>query len=607
MTPRLYSIAGPMKGTSIPLVEESVTIGRDRSNQVHIADLHLSRRHCQIKKDGSNYVLLDLGSRNGVFVNSIPVRERTLTSGDRIEAGASMFVFYTEDEESPAEQIEAVSTMTGSSLTTRWDEDRASIRDSKDLDLLLKISSAIGPIQNVESLSRKLLDLIAEAIPAERASILLLDPHSGGLIMVARTTKSPDLPLLRIDRTLADRVVREKSALLANDVLQEELSIPSLLCAPLVVLNHVLGILYADTLLAATHFTEKHLQLLNAVANISAPVIKNSLDLEKWVERNKRLQMELQMERQIVGEGPAMKKVLELIKKVSIANTTVLISGESGTGKELAARAIHTNSPRADAPFIAINCAALPEPLMESELFGYEKGAFTGALAQKKGKIEAAAGGTLFLDEVAELSPALQAKLLRFLQEREFERVGGTRPIKVDLRLLAATNKDLKKEVENQKFRLDLFYRLNVVQVEMPPLRDLGDDLLLMANYFVSRLSTRIGRRVHGISSEAQECLMQYDWPGNARELENVLERAVLLGGSDVILAEDLPEPLLAFKPPAEKAITDFHQAINEYKKTLIRKALKDTNQNYKEAAANLGIHTVHLYRLVRTLMADEK
>jgi Nif-specific regulatory protein len=297
-----------------------------------------------------------------------------------------------------------------------------------------------------------------------------------------------------------------------------------------------------------------------------------------------------------------MKKMLQMIQRISGADSTVLIHGETGTGKELAARAIHANSPRADAPFIAINCAALPESLLESELFGHEKGAFTGALAQKKGKVEVAAGGTLFLDEIAELAPAIQAKLLRFLQEREFERLGGTRAIKVDLRVIVATNKDLAKEVAAGKFRQDLFYRLNVVSLETPALRDVQDDILLLANYFVSRFSQKLGRRVHGISPAAQQCLKNYDWPGNVRELENVLERAILLGSTDTILPDDLPDSILS----QAEAPASFHEAVNEYKKKLIQRALEANENDYQRAAQELGIHFTHLYRLMRSFKLEK-
>src|SRR5207253_4817365 len=247
----------------------------------------------------------------------------------------------------------------------------------------------------------------------------------------------------------------------------------------------------------------------------------------------------------IVGESPAIVKLLQMIARLAPRDTSVLILGESGTGKELVARALHRQSPRAAKPFAAINCAALTETLLESELFGHEKGAFTGAVAQKKGKLEAAEGGTVFLDEVGELAAPLQAKLLRVLQEREFERVGGTRPIKLDIRLIAATNVDLNEASRTGKFRQDLYYRLNVVSLEVPPLREHPQDIPLLAAYFIARYSEKVNRRVAGISPKARTCLLHYSWPGNVRELENAIERAVVLGSTELILPEDLPDSIL--------------------------------------------------------------
>jgi Nif-specific regulatory protein len=288
-----------------------------------------------------------------------------------------------------------------------------------------------------------------------------------------------------------------------------------------------------------------------------------------------------------------------------------LLLGESGTGKELAARAIHLNSPRASKPFVAINCATLTESLLESELFGHEKGSFTGAIAQKRGKLEVADGGTVFLDEVGELSPGIQAKLLRALQMREFERVGGTRTIKVDVRMIAATNRDLKKAIEAGRFREDLYYRLNVVSIPMPPLRERREDIPLLASFFVAEYSRKCKRRVTGISAEARRLICAYDWPGNVRQLENAIERAVVLGATELIAAEDLPEVICEpreseleregqikdVQPPA-----GYYETVKEAKRQLILKTLRQTSGNYTEAAKLLGIHPNNLHRLLRNL-----
>jgi len=271
------------------------------------------------------------------------------------------------------------------------------------------------------------------------------------------------------------------------------------------------------------------------------------------------------------------------------------------------ARAIHRNSSRAGRPFVSINCAALTEALLESELFGHEKGAFTGAIAQKLGKLETANGGAVFLDEIGEISLALQVKLLRVLQERELERVGGTRPVKVDVRWIAATNRDLDEALRGGSFRQDLYYRLNVVTLTLPPLRKRREDIPLLANYFVKKYSSQCKRKMRGLSAEARRCLLRYAWPGNVRELENAIERAVVLGSSATILPEDLPEAVLESEPGASSSISRFHDAVREAKKELILKAVEQAGGSYAEAARLLGLQRTYLHRLIRILRLKER
>jgi Nif-specific regulatory protein len=360
----------------------------------------------------------------------------------------------------------------------------------------------------------------------------------------------------------------------------------------------VTGIIYLDS--SATNFNEAHLQLVSAIASFAAGALANARRIA-WLEsENKRLLADAHLDHSMIGESAKMRQVYHSIAKVAPTSSTVLILGESGTGKELVARAIHNNSPRAHHPFVAINCAAVTETLLESELFGYEKGAFTGAATQTRGKLETANGGTVFLDEVGEMSLPLQAKLLRVLQEREFERVGGTRQIKVDLRVIAATNKDLERAVAEGSFRKDLYYRLNIISMVMPPLRERREDIHLLAQYFVPKYSERCKRGVDGISPEAQRYLIQYDWPGNVRELENAIERAVVLGSADVIMPEDLPGRVLEAGAPASQG--NYYKAVKEAKRQLILTALEQTNGNITEAAKALGVHPNNLHRLIRNL-----
>jgi transcriptional regulator with GAF, ATPase, and Fis domain len=375
----------------------------------------------------------------------------------------------------------------------------------------------------------------------------------------------------------------------------------SVLCVPLVLFGRTLGVVYLDSTQARDQFNRDHLQLVTAIAGIAAVAIENARQFE-WLEtENERLLADVNIEHNMVGESAAMQRIYHVISKVAPTDATVLISGESGTGKELAARAMHRNSKRSHKPFMAVNCAALNESLLESELFGHEKGSFTGAFAQKKGRLEIADGGTVFLDEIGELTVPLQVKLLRVLQEREFERVGGTVTIRVDLRVIAATNKNLEEAIEAGQFRQDLYYRLNVVSVEMPALRDRRDDIVLLANYFADKYGARCNRKLKGFSPEARNCLTAYEWPGNVRELENTIERAIVLGTTEWILPEDLPESVLETKMTGG-SMTTYHEAVVQNKRMIILNALEEAKKNHTEAARLLGIHPNYLQRLIRNL-----
>lgn len=486
-------------------------------------------------------------------------------------------------------------------------------RKARDLDALFKISTAINSIQALDPLQRRLLELIFEVIPAERGAILLIGESPEEFASVFGWDKLPgtDRPV-HVSRTIIRQVLEERIGILSDDVLESEAlkaarslvtsRITSLLAVPLLVFEKLIGVIYLDTSNVMVRFDEDHLQLLTGINGVAAVALENARHFE-WLEsENRRLQGEIKIEHNMVGESPQMRAVLQVVAKVAPRESTVLIRGESGTGKELVARAIHLNSARGGKPFVAINCAALTETLLETELFGHEKGAFTGAVAQKKGKLEVAHGGSVFLDEVSELAPTLQAKLLRVLQEREFDRVGGTRPIKVDIRLIAATNKDLEEAIRAGTFRQDLYFRLNVVSLTMPPLRERREDIPLLSIHFAAKYSKQCKRHVMGISAEARACLTHYDWPGNVRELENAIERAVVLGSADLIRPEDLPEDILETGAPTGVAVTRYHEAVKEAKKKVILQAVEQATGNYTEAAKRLGVHPNYLHRLIRNL-----
>jgi len=613
MPPRLAAISGKLKGAIFALNEESLTIGRETGADLCIADASVSRRHSKIESQETGFVITDLESLNGTFVNDLPVRSRRLEHGDRVRIGDSQFLFLIHEGDATSKssdvRIDEAHIVSGSTVQIRFDD--AIYQMTRDLSALMKISTQINSIRGLDNLLERLLDLLFEVVPAERGAILLTDESSfeTSLVFGLDRVYGKDAAV-NVSRTIVQQVLRDGVALLANDAPSEsglvtdsliEARTHSVMCVPLILFDRKLGVIYLDSTVTRDHFNREHLQLVTAIAGIAAVAIENARQFE-WLEtENERLRTDVNIEHNMVGESAAMQRVYHFISKVAPTDATVLISGESGTGKELAARAIHRNSKRAQKPFMAVNCAALNESLLESELFGHEKGSFTGAFAQKKGRLEIADGGTVFLDEIGELTPPLQVKLLRVLQEREFERVGGTVTINVDLRLIAATNKNLEEAIEMGQFREDLYYRLNVVSLEMPGLRERREDIMLLANYFADKFGGRSNRKLKGFSAEVRNCLIAYDWPGNVRELENTIERAIVLGTTEWILPEDLPEAVLEMRETGGLT-TPYHAMVVQNKKQIILRALEEANKNHSEAARLLGIHPNYLHRLIRNL-----
>jgi transcriptional regulator with GAF, ATPase, and Fis domain len=629
MGAKLIIIAGPQQGTTLELIEQEMLMGREPSNWLWIADSAISRRHCVIRKEADQFKIVDLESHNGTFVNDVPVQERILQEGDRIAIGDSLLLFIRQEFETASSQGVAQPDegllIAKSTIELRIQdgvyfhpeklpaERPLAEQIAKGFSGLLRFSNALNSILSLEELEQTLMDLLFEMIPAQRGIIVFKEQNSEELSYKhPRDRLAGQIPRFAVSQTILNRVLVENVAILSNDIKKDQAllsakslsasDVNSLLAVPLAIRNRVLGAIYMDTTELSASFNEDHLELSTAAAAITAMAIENLRHLEWLKNENSRLQAEINLEHNMIGESLRMREVYKMIGRVGPADSTVLIRGESGTGKELVARAVYKNSTRSGNPFVAINCAALPETLLESELFGYEKGAFTGATNQKKGKLEVADTGTVFLDEIAELSPTLQAKLLRVLQEHEFERIGGVRPINIDVRFIAATNKNLEEAITQGTFRQDLYYRLNVVSITMPPLRERKEDIPLLATYFTSKHAKKSKRRVLGVSSQARACLMSYDWPGNIRELENAIERAVVLGTVDFILPEDLPESLFDSQEQKNPGAIPFYDAVRDSKKQIILKALESSNGNYTEAARLLGVHPNNLHRLIRTL-----
>jgi len=627
MNPRLVGIAGPLKGVVFRLTEAEISVGRDPSNQLCMSDPSVSRQHCLISGDDAGFKVTDLNSRNGTFVNDLPVGQRPLAHGDSLKVGDYLFIFLLaeDDEAAPVGPVRfeeggpdydtTVLLRREGALYAAPEKMLAALsprqpRLARELGALLKLGAALDAARDVRALAERLLAAAEEAVPAERGAVLLAGEGDVEPTEVFGWSRRPGEPVV-VSRTVAGRALREGVAILNTRVQEggEADAAPSLvasqaqslLAVPLLARGRALGLIYLVTGDPEARFDEGHLRFMTAIAGMGAVALGQVRHMAQVEDEARRLRAEIDIEHQMVGESPRMREVYRLIAKVAPSDATVMVRGESGTGKELVARALHLNSPRAARPFVAVNCAALTETLLESELFGHEKGAFTGAVAQKKGKLEAADGGTVFLDEIGEMAPAMQAHLLRVLQEHEFERVGGTRPIKVDIRVIAATNRDLEAAIEDGTFRADLYYRLNVVSLMLPPLRERRDDIPLLASYFAAKCARKCRRRVRGVSPAARAALARYDWPGNVRELENAIERAVVLGADELVLAEDLPESVIDARPPGGAPLK-YYEILRESKRQLVRRAVVEARGNVAEAARLLGMHPNNLHRLLRNL-----
>jgi len=485
----------------------------------------------------------------------------------------------------------------------------AAKKDPAKLAPLVELSRALAT-SDLRAALPLALEILAEAFGALSGAILLADEAGGGARIEAAwglSSRALERARYQPGEGITGRVLKGGKAVVVPKVSQEPLYLDrtgllreqrrrkgelSYFCVPLFVDGRVAGALS----LAAPYLPDRDYDGETRILQIAAAMVGMALkvarlvaaDRQRLAEENRQLREELRERyelRNLIGNSHAMQRVYEQVAQAAPANTTVLIRGESGTGKELIAHAIHYSSPRAGKPFVKVSCGALPEGLIESELFGYEPGAFTDARKQKLGRFELADGGTLFLDEIGELSPATQVKLLRVLQEREFERLGGVHPVKVDVRLLAATHRDLEAATLAGAFREDLYYRLNVFEVFVPPLRERSTDILLLADHFVEKFAIRHRKEVRRLSTSAIDMLMAYHWPGNVRELENCIERAILVCEGGVIHGHHLPPSLQTAEVSGTLPAQDLEAAVTAFERDLIQDALKSARGNRARAA----------------------
>jgi Nif-specific regulatory protein len=483
--------------------------------------------------------------------------------------------------------------------------------EARKLGTLLEVSQALAGNVNLHAGLSGVFVILARRCGAVRGAVALIDERTRELQIragiglsregestryligegvtgsVAETGEPIVVPLISRDPRFLHR---------ATGRLERRGAEFSFVCVPIALHRRVVGTLSIELAHKADRDFERLLRFLKVVASMISQAVRihRLLDTErqKLVSENEQLRQELHQRydfSSLVGTSGPMRQLYEEMARVAGTGTTVLIRGESGTGKELIASGIHYHSPRAKKPFIKVNCAALPETLVESELFGHERGAFTGAENRKKGRFELANGGTLFLDEIGELSPAIQVKLLRVLQEREFERVGGTEPIRVDVRVIAATNRDLERALQHGSFREDLYYRLNVFPIFIPPLRERKADVLPLADHFVEKYAREHGKTIKRISTTAIDQLACYHWPGNVRELENTMERAVLMADGEVIHGHHLPPTLQTAEATGTVVSTSLGGAVATFERSLIEDALKTTRGNRSKAARLLG------------------
>ncbi len=470
------------------------------------------------------------------------------------------------------------------------------------LDALLRISHTINTLQEPGVLLERIMDIAVETVGAERGFLILSNDTAGALtVQTARNISEQNIEhLTNFSNSVVREVLQTGETLLSYDAQSDARfremqsivmhQIQAIVCAPLKIKERPIGAIYLDSINRRSGFTESSTQFLSTFANQAAIALENAQLYQQLREENQQLRKEAQKVHgfsDIVGQSWKMKQVFDIMSSVADSDATVLIQGESGTGKELVARAIHYHGARRDKSFVALFCGSLPESLLESELFGHKKGAFTGAISDKKGLFETADTGTFFLDEIGDISPRLQTQLLRVLQEGEIKRVGENHVRQVDVRIIAATNKNLQEKIKDGSFREDLFYRLNVINVHLPSLRERTEDVPLLIQHFLTRFSAKYKKNIHGFTADALNMLTRHGWPGNVRELENTIERAVVLAKGALIGPAELrlPETNGHLEASFPSGMT-----LEQMAKQLVEQTLRELQGNVTHAAERLGV-----------------
>ncbi|MBT8492796.1 MAG: sigma 54-interacting transcriptional regulator [Deltaproteobacteria bacterium] len=581
------------------LYKKITSVGSSSECDIVLPDPLVAESFGHIHFDGQVYTITTQSKKSQMKVNGKRRKKHKLAHEDKLKIGGVDLQFSLIDAQPPSEE-----------------EAAATVADVDAYQKLYDFSARLMEKHDLGELLEALMDSVIEITNADKGFLILMQGDQLG-IEVARNLKKENIAdaVSQLSDSIIAKVVRNKKPVIISDAMNDDefansksvmkLKLTSVICAPLLERGKLNGLIYVGNDSVVDLFTEDILRVITVFAAQASLIVTNALHLNELKLDLGRLRGKLDDLRfgEIVGSSPAMQKVFKKIEKVASTDISVLITGETGTGKELIAKELHRRSPRDGKPFITINCGAIPENLLESELFGHVKGAFTGATSNKAGKFQAADGGTLFLDEIGEMPLNLQVKLLRALQEKIVVRVGSTNSEKVDIRILAATNRNLEKEIEAGAFREDLYYRLNVVNIHLPPLRDRGEDVLVIARYLLSRYSAEYEVKVRGFSPNASVGIRKYNWPGNIREMENRLKKAIVMAEGQLIGPDDLGltgDALPTIKPLA--------QAKDEYQRQYINEVLALNNGNRTKTARDLGVDPRTVFRhLEKEEQADKE
>jgi transcriptional regulator with GAF, ATPase, and Fis domain len=601
-SPRTFVLYKPMS-----------TIGRAMGNDIAVPVAGLADAHAQIVFDGRDFNLDEIDKTGEIQINAKKKRRARLVHGDRLTLGTGEFLFSMFDEpvnvriqQDPAREMSALEQPLA--MPT-------SVNHLAGVRKLHEFSEKLMTMKDLEQLLEAMLDAVIDVTGAEKGLILLLDDAYAGTtppgeskahVRASRHVNKETItdPSGQVSDSIVRRVIETGRPLIVSDALTDDqfgssksvvaLRLSSVMCAPLVAQGHVVGALYVGNDRVKGLFQKSQIDLLSIFAGQASLILQNAMLLSTLRADKEKLAAELKDKRfgEIIGVCPSMMEVFRKLQKVATTDISVLITGETGTGKELIAREVHRRSNRANGPFVVINCGAIPENLIESELFGHVKGAFTGAIASRPGKFQAADKGTLFLDEIGELPLNLQVKLLRALQERVVFRVGDSKPEKVDIRIVAATNRVLEEEIRAGRFREDLYYRLNVVNLFLPALRQRGDDVVIIAKALLSKYADELKSSVQGFTPQALAAIKKSPWPGNIRQLENRLKKALVLCDKALLSVEDLE-----LDQAGESPILPLEKAKEEFQRKYVLEVLVRNNGNRTQTARDLGVDPRTIFR----------